>query len=370
MMTIFEKRRILFLLLALVLALGLAACGGDETDTEETDTTEAEEPASGDEEGEEAEEAADSGETYTMKIGTVTVDPNEQNFFMQEMKRVLEEEAGDRITVELYPASQLGTIAQMMQGLQNGSLEAIALPTSFFQPLAPGIGVIDLPYFLPTGEEAAEILNGEGGAPLREYMESKGMVPVALYPTEDSTVWSKDPIETMDDFKGMKIRTFPNPVSQQTLEVWGASPTMMDSGDVYVGLQQGTIDGIFTQETFIAAMKLYESLGYNLQAPKVPTILSLMVSKAWFDELPADLQQLIRDTADEVTATTVKEYTNNYIAESKQIIEEGGVEYLEPSPELSAAMEEASQAVHEEYKQSQPEAEEIYNALKAAIEAQ
>ncbi|MGQ9823987.1 MAG: TRAP transporter large permease subunit [Desulfotomaculales bacterium] len=83
-------------------------------------------------------------------LGTASAGEHQQNKTMEEFKKRLEAKAGDRITVENYPASQLGTAAQMIQGLQDGSVQGVLLPSGYYGSVVPQISVIDLPHHLTT----------------------------------------------------------------------------------------------------------------------------------------------------------------------------------------------------------------------------
>lgn len=306
-----------------------------------------------------------SQKQYVMRIGTVTVDPHQHNATMAEFKKRVEPKAGSRLKVELYPASQLGTLQQQIQGLQNGSIQAVVLPSGFFSSVAPALNVIDLPYFLGN-EQLYKILNSGGDKQLSDYLQTKGMIPLGWLLSTDRIIITKKPINKMDDFKGLKLRTFPNPIAQKEVSAFGAAPTILDTADVYVGLQQGTIDGIVTDVTFIYAMKLNQEAKYLLNAPKGALTNVFMASKTWMDSLPADLRETIAATVKDVVLNYEGEYLRSYGTKATEEMKKAGLQIIEPSPELEANLKEASKAVHELYFKNTPEGKAIYDGLKAA----
>ncbi|MGB9903398.1 MAG: TRAP transporter substrate-binding protein [Desulfotomaculales bacterium] len=346
-----KSKKIFFLAASLVLAAFLlAGCGG-----------------SGGGSGT-AGKGAESGKKFVMRLGTASAGEHRQNKTMEEFKKRLEAKAGDRITVENYPASQLGTAAQMIQGLQDGSVQGVLLPSGYYGSVVPQISVIDLPFFFENSDQAYRILNSGGDAALKKYLEAKGIVPVAWLRGSDRLILSKKPLNSMNDLKGMKLWCFPNPIAQEEVKAFGASPTNLDPGDLAVGLQQGTVDGAVTDATFFNAMKLYVTAPYLLMAPRGSITNAFMVSKVWLDSLPEDLQKAVRDTAKEVVEDFEYNYLKEYEKKSMDNMKANGLKVIEPSEAFLADMKAASQAVHQKYLQSVPQAQEVYDGLKALIE--
>lgn len=302
-----------------------------------------------------------------MRIGTVTVDPHQQNATMKEFKARIEPKLGSSLRVELYPASQLGTIPQMLQGLLNGSVQAVILPAGFFGPLAPAINVVDLPYFFKDSEQAFRLLNGDAGRALADYLKTKGMIPLAWLWGGDRYILTKFPVHRLEDLKGKKIRTFPTPVAQGEVNAWGDAATIIDTSEVPVALQQGTIDGVASDMTFFHSMRLYLTARYLLLAPRGAIVNPFMVSRVWFEGLPAPMQEAIASVARDVVVNYATEYVRDYLDRARDEMVQAGLQIIEPSPEMVRQMQAASMGVHEAYKKSSPEAAAIYEALQKAI---
>ena len=135
-------KKTLALILALVMALSLVACG---------------EKAPADD-GAAADDGATSNEitgTYTIRLGTPTGGKHQQNVTMEEFKSRVEAASNGAITVELYPTSQLGTAPQMIEGVQNGTIEGVLIPSSYFASYAPAIAILDLPFLFDSDGTAA-----------------------------------------------------------------------------------------------------------------------------------------------------------------------------------------------------------------------
>ena len=347
-----SRTRVTGLLVAGVLLVSVVGCAG-----------------SGGKSAQQAQQARPA-QPVLMRIGTVTVDPHQQNATMAEFKKRIEAKLGDRIKVELYPASQLGSIPQMVQGLQNGSVQALVIPSGFYGTVAPAINVIDLPYFFANSESAFKILNGGGDKELAEYLQTKGMVPLGWLLAPDRLVISRSPIAKLDDFKGQKIRTFPGPVAQGEINAWGGAATPIDTSEVPVALQQGTINGVASDVSFFHSMKLFQTAKYLLMAPKGAVTAPFMVSKTWLDGLPADIREAVTKTAKDAIMNYEADYVRKYAEKAMAEMKQGGLQVVEPLPEFTDRLRAASKAVHDKYVASDPQAPAIYDGLKKGIAAQ
>ncbi|MCG9968197.1 TRAP transporter substrate-binding protein [Pelotomaculum terephthalicicum JT] len=345
----FQVKCIIAVIISLILVIGLAGCGG---------TNQAGQTNNG----------GDSQKQYVMRIGTVTVQPQMQNETMEQFKQRLEAKLGDKVKVELYPASQLGTMQQMIQGLQNGSVQGVIIPSGYYATVAPAIGVLDLPYFFANGAQAARIMNSGGDKELAAYLATKGMVPLGWVESCDITILSKDPITRMEDIQGKKIRVFPNAISQEVINSLGASATTLDTAELSAAVQQGTIDGVYADPSLFWAMKLYQLHQNLLLAPKAGVLSTFMSSKTWLDSLPADIRDTICETAMETITEHMYDYVKQYYEDWNKEFRAAGVQIVEPSAEFNAQIKQATQSAHELYLSGGPENQKIYDALKVAID--
>ena len=129
-----KKKLALLLGITLTASLALSACGGTDTPASGGTSTPTDTPA-----GQPSGGATEITGSYTVRLGTPTGGKHQQNVTMEEFKARVEEASGGAITVELYPTSQLGTAAQMIEGVQNGTIEGVLIPSSYFASYAPAI---------------------------------------------------------------------------------------------------------------------------------------------------------------------------------------------------------------------------------------
>ena len=129
-----KKKLALILATAMTLSLLLCACGSSEN------------PGNSTQPGSDTEITG----SYTIRLGTPTGGKHQQNVTMEEFKSRIEAASNGAITVELYPTSTLGTAPQMIEGVQNGDIEGVLIPSSYFASYAPAIAILDLPFLFDT----------------------------------------------------------------------------------------------------------------------------------------------------------------------------------------------------------------------------
>ncbi|MEN8197059.1 MAG: TRAP transporter substrate-binding protein DctP, partial [Pseudomonadota bacterium] len=87
---------------------------------------------------------ATAAETYTMKIGTPTINDT-QHEWMKRFKARIEKRSGGRVKAQLFPASQLGKIPRMIEGMQLGTIESVVAPAAFLVGVDKRNSVLSVP---------------------------------------------------------------------------------------------------------------------------------------------------------------------------------------------------------------------------------
>lgn len=230
---------------------------------------------------------------FTMKIGFVTInDQNQQwaNWY----KEAVEKGSNGRIEVQIFPASQLGPVPRQIEGVQLGTIEAVLLPADFFVGLDPRYGVFSIPgLFKDMKNAAATIADPALNKEILDLGESKGMVGITAFVYSAADYFGKDPIRRLDDFKGKKFRINATPAERERMRVLGATAVPLPTNEVVPALQRGAIDGTQSAIALFVNFK-YIDLGKVLtQTDDTMLVPIAVVSKAWLDKLPPDLQKLV-----------------------------------------------------------------------------
>ncbi|MBQ9032089.1 MAG: TRAP transporter substrate-binding protein [Parasporobacterium sp.] len=308
--------------------------------------------------------------SYTIRLGTPTGGKHQQNVTMEKFKEDIEALSGGAITVELYPTSQLGTAPQMIEGVQNGDIEGVLIPSSYFASAAPAIAVLDVPFLFPADGTAAaraqEIL--AAGTSLDDYLYNKGFVVGGYLLGGNQYMLTTFEIKTVDDLKGKKMWTLPSKLLRESLELYGSQSVGLDPSDVATGLQNGTIDGVLNDCTFWKTQGLVDSAKCINLCPAGAFVNCFFFSADWIDTLPGEVRDLVLAVAKDVVNNFEVGYMTTYSQETLDTeVNDDGCTIYEPSEELLAAMKEATQPLHDEFKNTDGDCAAIYDEFVALI---
>jgi len=234
---------------------------------------------------------------FTLKFATQTIN-DIQHEYIKVFKTELEKASNGKIKVEIYPASQLGNFQRMMEGIRLGTIEAITAPAEFYVAVDPRYQAIAMTGIWGPNEHAIKVLNlPETRATIAALGEGRGYVTASLIPYDTQLIGSKTPITKLADFAGKRIRVLASEAEQAQVKALGAATVPMPLQEVLPALQQGTIDGVNAVMTVFTAFRYYDSAPNILETRLWSPISTAVVSKAFLDKLPPDLQKTVLDTA-------------------------------------------------------------------------
>lgn len=230
---------------------------------------------------------------FTMKLSTPTL--NDVNVeWMKAFKKGVEERSKGKLVVELYPGQQLGSMARTVDGVLMGTIEAAFVSSGFLVTVDPRYQIFDAVGIFDDLKHGHQIFRDPDVARrLESFGASKGVQPLTTIVHSPNVIVAKRSLKSLDDLKGMKLRSYPSPMMMEPLKHLGASPIPMTLGDVLPGLQNGTIDGALTANTILTAMKYQDTAKNAMYLPSWPTVAAAIVNKAWLAKLPPDLRTII-----------------------------------------------------------------------------
>ena len=335
-------KKILALLLAcIMLTAVLTGCGNKRASTET-----AAQPAT----AEQTDATASDGATYMLKLAHDANTTSAYQLSALELKRMIEEKSDGHIKVEVYPAQQLGSAQEMIEGMQMGTIEATLLPTAKFGGFDQTMNILDMPFLFPDEDTLYEIMNGELGEQVMAGLPDIGIRGCAFYGNGFKAITNNiHPIESPDDLKGLKIRTMEAPLIMSTYSAWGANPVPVDFSELYSSLQQNVVDGQENPYLTISDMRFYEVQKYMTISKHAYLSYVLTFSDAFLNGLPEDLEQIVMDCGKECV-----QYHRDQMAELNQgyydNIAASGIAINTLTDEQREAFKDASASVYDEYR--------------------
>jgi TRAP-type C4-dicarboxylate transport system substrate-binding protein len=285
--------------------------------------------------------AAAQGKSMTIKLATATLN-DAQHEWLKRFAVTIDKNTGGRLKAEIYPASQLGTIPRMIEGTQLGSIQIWVGPPEFLVGVDQRFELLSAPGVFRSEQQAREtIADPEFSKAFMAVGSNKGLIGVSSFLYGPVAFAMRAPFSTLADFKGKKIRVLASPFQTEQIARIGGTGVPLTLGDVLPALQQGTIDGTLASVTVFTTLQYQEAAKYMTETAHAYIFSIAMVSKRWFDGLPADLQSQVISAAKQAGAET-SPWASEFVASQHKVWTERGGETIELPPadraELMAKM--------------------------------
>ncbi len=209
--------------------------------------------------------------------------------------------------VQVYPASQLGKETDINQGLTLGTVDIIISGSSFAARSFAPIGVTYYPYIFRDGDHLIAYTKSDIYKTLSKGYEDKTghhIVATTYYGTRQTT--SNKPIKTCGDMKGLKIRVPDVPAYLAMPKACGANTAPIAFAEVYLALQNGTVEAQENPLTTIKAKKFFEVQKQIVLTGHIVDHLNTIVSKTAWDKWTPEEQKIFGEVAQEAAARATK----------------------------------------------------------------
>ncbi|TDK31357.1 DctP family TRAP transporter solute-binding subunit [Rhizobium deserti] len=213
----------------------------------------------------------------------------------------------NRYKIDVYPASQLGKEADINQGLKLGTVDMIISGSSFAARDYKPIGVTYFPYIFRDPAHLLAYTKSDVFKRLTKGYEDKTgniITAVSYYGTRHTT--SNKPITKCADMAGLKMRVPDVPAYLAMPRACGANTTPIAFAEVYLALQNGTVDAQENPLTTIEAKKFYEVQKNIVLSGHIVDHLNTVVSKTRWASLSEEDRKIFREVMLEAAARTTK----------------------------------------------------------------
>lgn len=202
---------------------------------------------------------------------------------------IVEADTNGSIDVEVYPSNQLGSAAEHVQFIQDNVIQATLTSTGAISSYYPRIDVLNLAFAFDHNAATYDVFDGPFGTALATDIEAS--IPntkVLGFPDTGgffAITNSKRPIETIEDFEGIRVRTMTLPSHQKIIQAMGGEAYPLSWGEVYSGLQTGVIDGQMNPVPIISFANFSEVQDYMTLTNHLFSPYTFMMSKDFWDSL-------------------------------------------------------------------------------------
>ena len=243
---------------------------------------------------------------WTYKYANNLPETHPMNVRAREMAAAIKQETQGRFDLQVFPSSQLGSDTDTLSQVRSGGVEFFTLSGLILSTLVPAASINGMGFAFPDYDTVWKAMDGDLGAYIRAQIVKANLVVMDKIWDNGfrQTTTSTKPVETPDDFRGMKLRVPPSPLWTSLFKAFEASPASINFSEVYSALQTKIVDGEENPLAIIATAKLYEVQKYcSLTNHMWDGFWFLANRRAW-ESLPDDVRAIV---AKNVNAAGMKE---------------------------------------------------------------
>jgi len=245
---------------------------------------------------------------YVLKFNHVLGQKEPYHLGFMSWAKTVQEKTKGGLKIEVFHSAQLGVEEDIIEQIRAGANIGQNTDSARMGNYVPGIACLNGPYFAENLTEVAKLTK----APtikgfLDELAIQHGLKIVSFSWVQGYRhFFTNKPVRNPEDLKGLRIRTPPAPIWQESVRALGATPVALAFGDMYPALQQKAMDGVELVYNNIPAGRFYEVLKYVTESRHIMLVNFETVSSKWFNSLPADYQKILVEECEKAGIETSK----------------------------------------------------------------
>ena len=201
---------------------------------------------------------------WTYKYANNLPETHPMNIRAREMAAAIKQETDGRFDLQIFPNSQLGSDTDTLSQIRSGGVEFFTLSGLILSTLVPAASINGMGFAFPDYDTVWKAMDADLGAYIRAQIAKANLI--AMDRIWDNgfrqTTTSTKPVQTPDDFRGMKPRVPVSPLWTSMFKALDASPASINFNEVYSALQTKVVDGQENPLAIISTAKLFEVQKY------------------------------------------------------------------------------------------------------------
>jgi tripartite ATP-independent transporter DctP family solute receptor len=254
---------------------------------------------------------ARGGESYSLRIGNVLSDTDPITIGLREMAKAVDARTSGKVKIQVYPSSQLGDTADVLEQAKSGSAVGIIIDTGMLADYVPAMAIYTAPYVFDNVREARKFVETPMFAEWDEQLASHGLRDLSCNWYQGARHFLTNiRVEKPADLANLRIRTMGSKVAQESMRAFGAVPTSLAWSEVYSGLQAGVLDAAEAQLPAVYGASLHEVIKFVAESGHFILNTALVISEKWYSSLPQDYRNILREESlkagDYATSLTIQ----------------------------------------------------------------
>lgn len=230
---------------------------------------------------------------YTIKFATVAPDGSTWMKLLKEFDQAVQKESGGRVRFRTYPGGVQGKEQDVLRKITIGQLHSGGFTGVGMGEVAPAVRILDAPFLFRSRAEVDHIL-GLFTPEFEQAFADGGYVLLGWAEVGSVHVFTNTEIKTPEDLRRLKLWTWEgDPLAQAAFRALNLSPIPLSLENVLSSLQTGLIDAFYTSPYAGLSLQWFTRAKYMVNVPLANAMGGVLISKKYFDAMPADLQQIV-----------------------------------------------------------------------------
>lgn len=264
---------------------------------------------------------------------------------MEQFKSDVEAATRKDVTVDLFPAMQLGGAQENVDQARSGAIFGTVIGAAFLSRTVPEISALSVPFLFTERKQAFRVVDGKVGELISRKLSDKGFLMLGFMELGARHVSNNTrPIRALADFKGLKLRLQPDDIHLATFRALGANPVAMDIKEVYSALQQGVLDGQENPYAVIRDRNFNQVQKYLTGTSHFFDFILVVANRKRFDGFKPAVQSEIRGAMQKAVARQ-RQDAEKADSESLEDLKKRGMQFEVPSAQLVGDMRKATAGV-------------------------
>lgn len=339
------KKKILALVMATVMVLSLAACGGKEEAPAAKEETKTEAPA---------KTEAPKKDAVNLKFNFVKTSSDPEYEWYDNYFADIAAASNGTITYDLYPAEGLGPTADMLEAASQGEPVVIDCDTSYLANYVPDWGTTMAPYLIQTPEQIEKLWKSEVGQELCAELEKAGLHLIDLHYFGTRNLISNTRVTNRAEIGKLKVRCAATAGWNEVVRVLGGNATNTAWSETYQALSSGVADAAESPYALLYSAKLYEPCKYIIKTEHLVASTAIVMSQAVYESLPEEGRKAIDEVGSAYPAKAIElakgveqEFIDKLLAEGVEIVEIDKSEFIAAAQETPDYFPEWTDGMYE-----------------------
>ena len=240
----------------------------------------------------------------TLRYAHVGAEGESQTRYATELAKLVGEKTQGRVEIRVFPGSQLGNLAEMVDGVRIGSIQMGHHDFSSLDRVDRDVAVFRAPFVFRDPEHAMKATDEATSPVMKEInqrlVEKGGMRIVANFYRGARQLTARYPVRSPKDMQGKKFRAVPTPLWNSMIKGMGAIPTPVEISEIMPALMTGLVEGQENPLNNIIARKMWEANKFVMMTSHMESVLAVFINEKSWTSIPEGDRKLMQEAFDEM----------------------------------------------------------------------